>query len=47
MRTKSKSLDSDLFIKWFKENYAFLKNTAENRKHFITQHEIIAEFMSL
>ena len=46
-RTRAKLMDNDLFIRWFKANYIFLADTESNRKKFITQEEVIAEFAKL
>ena len=46
-RTAAGLLDSDLFMKWFKANYVILADTPENKKHFVTQEEVINEFKKL
>ena len=46
-RTKAELLDNDLFIKWFQQNFVYLADTPSNRKIFVTQEEILAEFKLL
>ena len=46
-RTKAELLQNDLFITWFKENFVYLADTPENRRKFVTQQEVYAEFRLL
>ena len=46
-RTKRALLSNDLFFSWFKSNYVFLEDSKSNRRKFITQEEVINEFLKL
>lgn len=45
-RTKCQLLEADLFIKWFSSNFKLLTDSAPHRRQFVTQEEVVAEFVT-